>query len=146
MPILEDAWTLYKKIEDRKIAASKHIANMQKVKVKMQSKYNAREDQDLTAAKEQPDSEEKQQRILKEKFLFKTIMCPFEENCPEFKKVAKRWPDSQHPTVTKMGVLCPYAHQVNELCFPEEFKARIDNISKMLNTKNINKTRENLVA
>ena len=62
-------------------------------------------------------------QINKERYLFKTIMCPLGDKCPKLKK--HRWPNSSIKTVTKFGANCPYAHQMNELRFPEEYDSKI---------------------
>lgn len=51
------------------------------------------------------------------KVLFKTIMCPLKDECSKVRKV--RWPNSSIKSVTNFGALCPYAHHLMELEFPE---------------------------
>ena len=50
-------------------------------------------------------------------------MCPLKDSCPKVRK--SRWPDSSIKTVTKFGALCPYAHHLMELEFPESLHAKI---------------------
>jgi hypothetical protein len=55
--------------------------------------------------------------------LFKTIMCPLGDSCPKVKK--SRWPNSSIKSVTNFGALCPYAHHLMELEFPETLVTKI---------------------
>ena len=55
--------------------------------------------------------------------LFKTIMCPLRDICPQIHK--KRWPASSLASVTKFGSECPYAHHLMELEFPETLNTKI---------------------
>jgi hypothetical protein len=55
--------------------------------------------------------------------LFKTIMCPLGDNCPKVRK--SRWPNSSIKSVTNFGAMCPYAHHLMELEFPETLKTKI---------------------
>lgn len=132
-PVLEEAWQLYMKLEDIKAQERKKVQSLIEQRNKMKAKYKSFKEMDPVQGMDLENGDEKgKQHMIKEKFLFKTIMCPFDEECPEFKKTCKRFPDSQYPAVTKMGVLCPYAHEINELCFPAEFKARIDALTKQI--------------
>lgn len=50
-------------------------------------------------------------------------MCPLKDRCPKVRK--KRWPDSGIKTTKKFGELCPYAHHLMELEFPETVHFKI---------------------
>lgn len=56
--------------------------------------------------------------------LFKTIMCPLGDTCSKVKKA--RWPNSSIKSVTNFGALCPYAHHLMELEFPETLQTKIN--------------------
>jgi hypothetical protein len=66
------------------------------------------------------------------KILFKSIMCPYKENCME--DIRPRWPTSDTKSVRILGYKCPYAHHSMELVFPESM------IAKMNSTKSTMKS------
>jgi hypothetical protein len=61
--------------------------------------------------------------------LFKTIMCPLGDACPKVRKA--RWPNSSIKSVTNFGAMCPYAHHLMELEFPETLQTKISASTQM---------------
>jgi hypothetical protein len=61
--------------------------------------------------------------------LFKTIMCPLKDECNKVRK--QRWPNSSLKSVTQFGSLCPYAHHLSELEFPETLSNKINAAKSM---------------
>lgn len=64
--------------------------------------------------------------------LFKTIMCPLKDKCPKVRK--NRWPSSSLKTITQFGAMCPYAHHLMELEFPETIQSKINATKAMSKT------------
>ena len=65
-----------------------------------------------------PETDKKDYRKL-----FKTIMCPLRDECPQFSRL--RWPQSKDPTTKRVGHDCPYAHHPMELQFPQSLSMRV---------------------
>lgn len=68
-------------------------------------------------------------QLANTKELFKTIMCPLVTRCPN--DTRQRWPKSSAKTTTQLGALCPYAHHLSELQFPQTLQTKINAITKM---------------
>lgn len=89
LPILEEAYHLWKELDTRKERAEKECKRIEKVKQKMiAEKKNALE---ATLSRDDPD--EKAQT-----YLFKTIMCPLGDACSKVRKA--RFPKSSIKSVT----------------------------------------------
>ena len=117
VPILDAAYALWCKLENLKKQATKRCAQIIKEKERLQNERERALNPDTFV------SADDDQKGNKERYLFKTIMCPLGDKCPKLKK--HRWPNSSIKTVTKFGANCPYAHQMNELRFPEEYDSKI---------------------
>lgn len=105
IPILDEALDFYKELMSRKTNAEKKLKFIEKTKQKLI------ESKKLAGDTVTVDDEGK------EIVLFKTIMCPLGDSCSKVKKA--RWPNSSIKSVTNFGALCPYAHHLMELEFPE---------------------------
>ena len=120
LPILEEAYHLWKELDTRKERAEKECKRIEKVKQKMiAEKKSAME---ATLSRDDPD--EKAQT-----YLFKTIMCPLGDACSKVRKA--RFPKSSIKSVTQFGALCPYAHHYMELVFPETHQNKINATNNM---------------
>jgi hypothetical protein len=101
-PILDAAFALYTKLEGLIDKANKQCLKIKKEKLRLENERDRALNND-TFFSGDDDS-----RGNKERYLFKTIMCPLLDRCPKLKK--HRWPNSSIKTVTKIGANCPYAH------------------------------------
>jgi len=117
VPVLDAAYDLYMKLEGLKEKAEKQCRKIVKEKERLKLERDRALNAD-TFVSGDDDS-----RGNKERYLFKTIMCPLLDRCPKLKK--HRWPNSLIKTVSKIGANCPYAHAMNELRFPEEYASKI---------------------
>lgn len=157
-PILREAYDLLTWLEGRKTLGKQQIQDIRrKTEILKQQKERAKElsrnidlfeealkeekerkknTKSLTIEQEENDALEKKDRKKSPKelpvklLLFKTIMCPHKEKC--VKDTRKRWPLSNIPCVTKLGVNCPYAHHPMELEFPEMIETKIAANSQLI--------------
>jgi hypothetical protein len=106
--ILQEAYTLYMELDQRRSKAEKKIKEIEQAKKKMIEQKT----QTLKATLD-PQT----------KVLFKTIMCALGEQCPKLRR--QRWPDSALKSVTNFGSLCPFAHHLMELEFPATLSSKI---------------------
>lgn len=120
LPILEEAYHLWKDLDTRKERAEKECKRIEKLKQKMISEKKTAMEATLQSA----DPDEKAQT-----YLFKTIMCPLGDACSKVRKA--RFPKSSIKSVTQFGAMCPYAHHYMELQFPETHQNKINATNNM---------------
>ena len=117
LPVLQEAYTLFEQIEANKLTTKKEILRLEAKKKKL-----------IKSKSEAAGMQSIEDMTANLKKLFKTIMCPLVENCPN--DTRQRWPKSSDPCVTKFGSKCPYAHHLMELTFPQTLKTKISAIKK----------------
>lgn len=117
-PVLEEAYNLLAALEKIGSQAKMDIQKLEKEKKKLTDKQ--KHIQTLSSIEDQ---------ALNSKSLFKTIMCPLVQTCPNDTRA--RWPMSSDKAVTQFGQKCPYAHHPMELQFPQTLTTKINAISNM---------------
>lgn len=117
-PILEEAYKLVLKIEEKTTNKDKMKKKLEKAKADLVKKRS-----EITAW----DRVEDQQENCK--LLYKSIMCPLGANCNKDNRT--RWPKSGTKCVTPFGRMCLYAHHYHELEFPETLNTKIAAIDSM---------------
>lgn len=89
-PILDEAYQLIAKIEAHEAEAQRKIARVAKARQELKERQ-----------KQQVDLKSVDDQLANTAVIFKTIMCPLGEACPNLRR--KRWPDSSLKTVTRFG-------------------------------------------
>ena len=125
LPILKDAFDLVVLIEDQEKECHKQIKKLEANKKKLKEKQRQIEGHKIID--NQAEVCHSGPNYAKE--LFKTIMCPLLDKCPN--DCRPRWHKSGERTTTPFGKKCPYAHHYMELEFPQTLKTKISSISKM---------------
>ena len=117
LPVLQEAYQLVEQIEAQEKTVRKEIAKLEAQKEELKKKK-----------KDVAQMQSVEDMAANSKKLFKTIMCPLVERCPD--DTRQRWPKSSDPCVTQFGSKCPYAHHPMELTFPQTLQTKIHAIGK----------------
>ena len=119
LPILQEAYQLVEQIEAQEKTVIKEIRKLEAKKEELMERKKNQASMQLSI----------EDMAANSKQLFKTIMCPLVENCPN--DTRQRWPKSSDPCVTQFGSKCPYAHHPMELTFPQTLQTKIHAIGKI---------------
>lgn len=114
--LYEEAWDLVQELFKRKEKEEKHriVHEMQERRLRHAQATLKKQLQDGFEPEVDKFAGDKKAKDFRK--LFKTIMCPLANACPQFSN--SRWPQSKDPTTRRVGDACPYAHHPMELQFP----------------------------